>query len=112
MPLVAEVMATRDTADWVAALEEAGVSCGPVNRIDQAFQDPHLLAREMIVEMDHGDDRVAQPARSPAYPVKLSETPASYRRPAPTLGQHSREILHDLGYDDGEIAALRENGAI
>ena len=112
VPLVAEVMATRDTADWVAALEAAGVSCGPVNRIDQAFQDTHLLAREMIVEMDHGDDRVAQPARSPAYPVKLSETPASYRRPAPTLGQHSREILHDLGYDDGEIAALRENGAI
>ena len=112
VPMVADVMAGRDTADWVAALETAGVSCGPVNTIDQAFQDPHVQAREMIVEMPHADGRAAAPARSTAYPVKLSATPASYRRPAATLGQHTDEILTELGFDPAEIAALRDAGAI
>ena len=105
-------MASRDTADWVSALEDAGVSCGPVNTIDQTFNDPHVLAREMVIEMPHADSRATAPARSTAYPVKLSETPATYRRPAATLGQHTDEILGELGCDQDEIDALRAAGAI
>ena len=112
VPLVAAVMASRDTADWVSALEDAGVSCGPVNTIDQTFNDPHVLAREMVIEMPHADPRATAPARSTAYPVKLSETPATYRRPAATLGQHTDEILGELGCDQDEIDALRAAGAI
>ena len=97
------------TAHWLARLEAAGVPAGPVLTYDQVFADPQVRHRQMVVEVDHP---VAGRSRVLGVPVKLSDTPASIRRPAPTLGQHSTEILKTLGCSDEEVAQLRAAGVI
>jgi crotonobetainyl-CoA:carnitine CoA-transferase CaiB-like acyl-CoA transferase len=97
----------RTTRELVAALDAAGIPAGPVNRIGEMLADPHVLAREMLVETDHP---VAGPTKALGVPVKLSRTPGSVRRPAPVLGQHTREVLREAGYRDVEIDALVESG--
>jgi crotonobetainyl-CoA:carnitine CoA-transferase CaiB-like acyl-CoA transferase len=99
------VLGRRDTADWVQVLLEAGVPAGPINDYEQVFEDPHTRAREMLVETEHP---VEGTVRGLGIPVKLSETPGSIRRAAPLLGEHTAEILAELGYSDREIAELRE----
>ena len=94
--LVAELeaaLAAGDTAHWVEALLEAGVPAGPIHDYAQAVADPHTLARDMVVEMEHPE---AGTVYGLGIPVKLSETPGSIRRPAPLLGQHTDEILGEL----------------
>lgn len=102
------VMKTRTTAEWVEALEALGVGCGPINTLEQVFADPHVKARNMVIEMAHG---TGETVKVIANPVKLSATPADYRSAPPTLGEHSEHVLRDiLGLGEGEIAALREKG--
>lgn len=96
------------TQDLLAALDAAGIPAGPVNRIGEMLADPHVLAREMVVETVHP---VAGPTRALGVPVKLSQSPGSVRRPAPLLGEHTREVLHEAGYRDAEIDALVAAGA-
>ena len=75
------------------------------------FADPHVQARGVVVEMPHA--ATERGVKVIANPVRLSETPADYRLPPPTLGQHTEAVLSDmLGYDAGRIAALREAGVI
>jgi crotonobetainyl-CoA:carnitine CoA-transferase CaiB-like acyl-CoA transferase len=105
--LVAELEArlrTRDTDDWVRILREAGVPVGPINDYREVFEDPHTHAREMVVEMEHP---VEGTVRGLGIPVKLSDTPGRIRRAAPLLGEHTAEVLRELGYEDAEIADLR-----
>ncbi len=99
----------ESAAHWLARLEAAGVPAGPVLTYDQVFADPQVRHREMEIEVDHP---VAGRSRVLGVPVKLSDTPASVRRPAPTLGQHSTEILKTLGCSDEEVAQLRAAGVI
>jgi crotonobetainyl-CoA:carnitine CoA-transferase CaiB-like acyl-CoA transferase len=103
------VFETRATDDWLAVLEAGGFPAGPVLSIGEMHEDPQALAREMIVETDHP---VAGPVKTLGLPVKFSETPGGIRRPAPLLGQHSREVLAELGYAAEEIARLLEEGAV
>jgi formyl-CoA transferase len=84
----------RDTEEWVAHLLSVGVPAGPIHDYAQAVADPHTLAREMVVEMEHPE---AGTVYGLGIPVKLSATPGSIRRPAPLLGQHTEEILAELG---------------
>ena len=87
--LVAELEAAttaRDSDDWVAALVEAGVPCGPIHDYRQVFEDPHTQAREMEVRLEHP---VEGTISALGIPVKLSDTPGSIRRPAPLLGEHT-----------------------
>ncbi len=86
-------LAARDTDDWVQALEAAGVPVGPIHDYRQVFEDPHTLAREMMVEVEHP---VEGTIRALGIPVKLSDTPGAVRWPAPLLGEHTEEILREV----------------
>lgn len=105
------ILKDRSMADWLGGLEEIHVPCGPVNTIEQVFNDPQVQHRGMRIEMDHplaGDGKVPLVAN----PIKYSETPVQYRYAPPTLGQHTDEILREvLGADDAEIAKLLEEKA-
>ena len=102
------VMRSRTTKDWVAALEAAKIGCGPINTLKDVFEDPHVQARGVVVEMDHASGERVQVI---ANPVRLSATPPSYRSAAPVLGQHTEEVLAGLGLDAEAIAKLRSDGA-
>jgi crotonobetainyl-CoA:carnitine CoA-transferase CaiB-like acyl-CoA transferase len=94
--LVAELesaLAARDTDDWVKTLEAAEVPVGPIHDYRQVFEDPHTLAREMMVEVEHP---VEGTVKALGIPVKLSDTPGAVRRPAPLLGEHTEEILREV----------------
>jgi crotonobetainyl-CoA:carnitine CoA-transferase CaiB-like acyl-CoA transferase len=105
-----EVFLTRTYEEWEALLLARGIPMGAINTIDQVVNHPQVQARGMIVESDHP---VAGKVKIVGVPVKLSETPGSVRDPAPLLGQHTDEVLHQyLGLGETEIAALRQGGAI
>jgi crotonobetainyl-CoA:carnitine CoA-transferase CaiB-like acyl-CoA transferase len=98
---------TRD--HWLAALDEKGVPCGPVNDMLQALQDPQTLAREMVVEVEHA---TLGPVKTIGLPVKFSDTPGKVRRGAPVYGEHTREVLRQYGFDDARIEALVRDKAV
>ena len=103
----------KNTADfWVSELSKLSITCSRVNTIDQVFEDPQVKARKMITEMEHplaGEDTV----QLISSPIKMSETPVSYRYPPPTLGQHTDEILFEvLGLDETEREKLKTEGII
>ena len=100
----------QTTAYWVSALEQAGVPCGPINDVAQVFDDPQVKARGMRVEMAHP---LAGNVALVASPLRLSQTPVSYRLAPPLLGQHTRSVLRSvLELDDARIDALCAAGAI
>ncbi len=99
----------RSTDEWVEALLEEGVPAGPIMDYSQVFEDPHTLAREMMVEMEHPAEGTV---KGLGIPVKLSETPGEVRSAAPLLGEHTDEVLEGLGYSKPEIADLRERNIV
>ncbi|MFT8244425.1 CaiB/BaiF CoA transferase family protein [Roseomonas sp. BN140053] len=101
------VMQARSTAEWVEALEAAKIGCGPINKLSQVFADPHVQARGVVVEMDHASGETVKVI---ANPVRLSDTPPSYRAPPPVLGQHTEAVLSALGHSAEAIAKLRADG--
>jgi crotonobetainyl-CoA:carnitine CoA-transferase CaiB-like acyl-CoA transferase len=103
------VLKERDTEEWVELLLEEGVPVGPIYNYKQVFEDPHTLAREMMVELEHPMEGTV---KGLGIPVKLSETPGGIWRPAPLLGEHTEETLMGLGYSKEELANLRERRII
>jgi len=101
------VQAPRDY--WIAALNKAGVPCAEVKDLVQAFADPQTAAREMVLDVPHPGHGTLKMA---GFPVKFREHPCSIARPAPDLGQHTEEVLAELGIDAAGIARLRAAGAI
>ena len=112
LPALVEVMneklAAKTVKEWIAALEVEGVPCGPINSVSQVLQDPHALAREMVVELEHPK---AGRTRAIGLPVKLSATPGKVSRPAPVFGQHTREVLAEFEFSKKEIEDLIGSGA-
>ena len=100
---------TRTSGEWLRLLEEAGVPAGPVLDVRQMQADPQVLAREMVVETMHP---TAGKVKSIGLPIKFSETPGSVTRPAPVLGQHTREVLREHGFSDAEADEMAAQGAI
>jgi formyl-CoA transferase len=106
---IEEVTVRKSRADWLAALEKAGVPAGPINDYAEALADPHTLARDMVVDLQHPG---AGAIKALGVPVKLSDTPGAVERAAPLLGQHTSEILKELCYSETEEKALRAKGVI
>ena len=99
------VTATRTTDEWVAAMEAAGVPCGPINTLDRVFADPQVQARGVRVDMAHP---LADKVSLVANPIRMSESPVQYRRPPPMLGEHTGDVLSDwLDIDDAQVEELR-----
>jgi crotonobetainyl-CoA:carnitine CoA-transferase CaiB-like acyl-CoA transferase len=108
-PLIAQRLRARTSADWIRDFDAAGVPVGPVNKIGEMLSDPQVLARDMVVEVDHP---TAGRVKALGMPVKFSDTPGEVARASPLLGQHTREVLEDLGYSSAEIDKLHEDGAV
>jgi formyl-CoA transferase len=106
---IEKTTAGEPRAHWLRRCDAAGVPAGPIHDYAEALADPHARARDMVVDLVHPG---AGPIKALGVPVKLSDTPGAVDRPAPLLGQHTAEILSELGYSDAEQRALRERGVI
>jgi crotonobetainyl-CoA:carnitine CoA-transferase CaiB-like acyl-CoA transferase len=107
--LITQIATTKTTAEWLEKLMAAEIPCGPINSLEDILADPHLNSGNLFAEMDHpseGRIRVVNP------PVRFSASPSEITRPAPLLGQHSREILREAGVSESEIATLIERGIV
>ncbi|MEN8159189.1 MAG: CoA transferase [Myxococcota bacterium] len=104
-----EALATGDVEHWVEALNAAGVPAGPVLGLTEVFQDPQVLAREMLVRLPHPE---RETFLTTGLPVKLSETPGAIRRAPPLHGEHSGAVLRGAGYGEDEIARRAKDGVI
>jgi crotonobetainyl-CoA:carnitine CoA-transferase CaiB-like acyl-CoA transferase len=109
LELMAEVLATRTTAEWLAALDREDVPCGPVLTRDHIHEHAQVRENAILVEDEHP---VAGRMRQPRPPERLDATPSAISRPAPMLGQHSEEVLREAGFSTAEIASLRGAGAL
>ena len=110
IPLIREVTATRTTRDWIALLEQHAVPCGPINTVREVFEDPQVRARGLQIRMEHPR---AGAVPLVASPMRLSDTPVTYRHTPPQLGQHTDTVLREhLGLAPEAIDALRAQGVV
>ncbi|WP_342247417.1 CaiB/BaiF CoA transferase family protein [Pseudomonas sp. OTU5201] len=106
IPMIRQATVFKTTAEWVSALEEVGVPCGPINDLAAVFTDPQVLARGLRVELEHP---LAGVLPQVASPLRLSDTPVEYRMPPPLLGEHTQDVLQRvLGLAAEQVEALRK----
>ena len=108
-PIILAELGQRDRKDLIAALDRAGVPCGPINTIPEVFEDPQVKHRKVLIEIAH-----PQAGKVPlvASPMRFKEAPLVHDRAPPLLGEHSIEILKELNIDDARIAQLRADGIV
>jgi crotonobetainyl-CoA:carnitine CoA-transferase CaiB-like acyl-CoA transferase len=100
---------SKSTQRWIKLLDAADVPCSPVNFPEELFDNPHVLANNLMLSMDHP---VLGPLRMPASPIRMSATPPINPDPPPPLGAHGPEVLRELGYDDDAIGRLMADGIV
>jgi crotonobetainyl-CoA:carnitine CoA-transferase CaiB-like acyl-CoA transferase len=106
---MARIFKTKTQKEWLALLMEEDACVTPVQSLDEVFTDPHVLHRQMLVETNHPQ---AGRVRQIGVPIKFSQTPGEVRTPAPEIGEHTEEVLKQLGFSQGEIEGLRGEGVI
>jgi crotonobetainyl-CoA:carnitine CoA-transferase CaiB-like acyl-CoA transferase len=106
-PILDQYLAARPAREWVELINAADIPSGPLYAVDEALNDPHIRARHMIVQMEHPS---VGPFKSLAFPGFFSGTPMSYRIAPPRLGEHTDQVLAELGYDADGIARLHAEG--
>jgi formyl-CoA transferase/CoA:oxalate CoA-transferase len=109
IPLIEAALASRASAEWAAELSRAGIPAGAINTVDRALSHPQVLARDMVLTAEHP---TAGTLRMPGSPVRLASHTATVRRPPPLLGEHTDEVLTELGYTAAAIASLRQSGVV
>ncbi|MEH6949510.1 CoA transferase [Bacillus sp. JJ634] len=107
IPILEEVFRTQSYKYWVNLLDEFGIPAGPVYQLSELYADPHILDRDMLLSVQHP---TLGEIKQIGIPVKLSDTPGEVRTPPPLLGEHSYDILQDLGYSRDYINQLFEKG--
>jgi len=110
VPILADMVRTRDKRQWITLLEAAGVPCGPINDLEEVFQNEQVVARGMKVEVDHPLGGAVRLVRNP---IRMSATPPKAKTAPPLLGEHTEHVLKTLlGYDEGAIGRLRAASVI
>jgi crotonobetainyl-CoA:carnitine CoA-transferase CaiB-like acyl-CoA transferase len=109
IPLIEEVTATRAAAHWLAVLRQAGVPCGEIQDYAQVFADPHLRERGFFVDLPH--PRLGT-VRALGTPLRLRSSPARLERAGPLLGEHSAEVLREIGHTEAEVRAFVARGTV
>ncbi|PXX40343.1 CaiB/BaiF CoA transferase family protein [Undibacterium pigrum] len=110
VPILADMVRRKSKQEWIRLLEEAGVPCGPINTLNEVFEDPQVLARQMQINLPHP---TAGQVKLVASPMKLSATPVTYPSAPPLLGQHTGSVLAAvLGYDEQQLQALKAKNII
>ena len=107
--IVGGKLALNTTDHWVETLNAAGVPCGPVHSVADVFKDPQILAQNMVMDVEQPDHGLV---RMLGFPMKFTGAPCAVRRPAPGLGQHSDEVLAELGFSEEQRWAFRDTGVI
>mmetsp|Transcript_80337 Transcript_80337/g.126839 ORF Transcript_80337/g.126839 Transcript_80337/m.126839 type:complete len:450 (+) Transcript_80337:2-1351(+) len=105
-----DITRKKPVAWWLDELEKASVGCSPIKNLEEVFDDPHVKAREMLIEMPIKGHQ--KPAKLVASPLKFSATPASYRSAPPQLGEHTEEVLNRAGFSDTELEELKKKGVV
>ncbi|MFC0612455.1 CaiB/BaiF CoA transferase family protein [Scopulibacillus daqui] len=107
--LIHEKLMQDDTDKWIHLFREKGIPCAPIQNIDEVFNDRHVMAREMVIEMDHTNGEKISMVGSP---LKMSRTKVSYELPPPMVGEHTDEILQQLGISEEECQVLKDQKII
>ena len=108
-PLLVDRLRTKPRDEWLKALTAAGIPCGAVRDLAQVFTDPQIIERAMVLVLEHP---IAGAIKTLGVPVKLQDTPGAVRTPPPILGQHTKDVLVELGMTSDQIDQLRNDGAV
>jgi len=103
------LFAGKTSEEWLRILDDAGVPAGPLKFTEELLEDPQVLENDFVASVDHP---LMGPVRMVGPMIQMSETPLAPQGPSPTLGQHTDDVLRELGYDDTQIAGLRQAGVL
>ena len=107
--MIDRIISRMTRSETIALMADVGIPAGPINTVGEILEDPHIQAREMVVQLTHPE---YGPLRMLGIPIKLSDTPGVVENAPPRFGEHNREVLLKLGYTEEEIRGFAETGAV